>query len=559
MRPSVSLLAVSLVALAASGCGQAQSGGKPLLPLRVAPDIQARRAQFVQESLVADTSELAPTETRALGRLVNAAKVIDAIFALQAWQGNPAFAPRVAALTGPEARAAKDYYRIMAGPWDRLKGFEPFLGTAPHPKGAGFYPEDMTKEEFERFLVAHPEQHAAFTSTTTVIRRSGGALVAVPYSQEYRELLAEAATELRAAAAVTTNESLRKLLTLRADAFASDDYYPSDLAWMDLDSPIEVVIGPYETYEDGLFGYKAAYEAFVCVTQRKDSEQLAKYKRELPFLESRLPIPDEYKNTKRGTDSPIRVVDEVVTAGDARRGVQTLAFNLPNDERVREAKGSKKVLLKNMMRAKYDGILAPIAIRALAKDEVSNVDFDSYFHHILFHELSHGLGPGRITVNGRATEVRLELKELYPAIEEAKADVLGVYNLAVLTNRGVVPVSVVQALPWTYVAGLFRAARFGTTEAHGLGVVIQANYLLAKGAIEVTPDGRFRPVLAKFAGGIKELAHDLLMVEAQGSHAGAQELVKKYGTVPGPMAKVLDSLTDIPVDVDPVFAADARK
>jgi hypothetical protein len=198
-------------------------------------------------------------------------------------------------------------------------------------------------------------------------------------------------------------------------------------------------------------------------------------------------------------------------------------------------------------------------VRTLPEDEAANVTFDSYFHHVLFHELSHGLGPGRITVNGRKTEVRLELKELYPAIEEAKADVLGVYNLAVLTNRGVVPVSVVQALPWTYVAGLFRAARFGTTEAHGLGVVIQANYLLAKGAIEVTPEGRFRPVLAKFAGGIKDLAHDLLMVEAQGSYAGAQEFVKKYGTVPQPMAKLLASLNGIPVDVDPAFAADSSR
>ncbi len=247
---------------------------------------------------------------------------------------------------------------------------------------------------------------------------------------------------------------------------------------MDLDSPLEVVIGPYETYEDGLFGYKAAFEAFVCVEQPGDSAQLAKYKKELPFLESRLPIPDEFKNTKRGSDSPIRVADELITGGDARRGVQTLAFNLPNDERVREAKGSKKVLLKNMMRAKYDAVLRPVAARVLAPDEGTRLDFDSYFHHILFHELSHGLGPGRIKVGGRDTEVRLELKELYPAVEEAKADVLGVYSLAVLANKGVVPVAVVETLPWTYVAGLFRAARFGVSEAHGLGVVIQANYLL---------------------------------------------------------------------------------
>jgi len=541
-----------LASLMACALGEAQ-------PLKIAPDIKARRAQFVQESLDADTASLPAADVKALGHLVKAAAIVDRIFLRQAWAGNPAFAPRVAALAGPDAQAAKDYYRIMAGPWDRLKDFEPFLGTAPHPAGAGFYPEGMTKEEFEKYLAANPSEKAQFTSTTTVIRREGGKLVAVPYSKEYSDLLNEAASELRSAASATKNESLKKFLKLRADAFLSDDYYASDLAWMDLDSPIEVVIGPYETYEDGLFGYKAAFEAFVCVEQPKDSAQLAKYKQELPFLETRLPIPDQYKNTKRGTASPIRVADEVLTGGDARRGVQTLAFNLPNDERVREAKGSKKVLLKNMMRAKYDGILAPIAARTLPKGEPSHLAFDCYFNHVLFHELAHGLGPGRIKVDGRETEARLELKELYSTIEEAKADVLGVYCLAVLTNRGVVAVSVVDPLPWTYVAGLFRAARFGTTGAHGLGVVIQANYLLSKGAIAVTPDGRFRPVLEKFAGGIKDLARELLMVEAQGSYAGAQELVKKYGKVPATMAKLLGSLEDIPVDVDLVFAADSPK
>jgi len=239
--------------------------------------------------------------------------------------------------------------------------------------------------------------------------------------------------------------------------------------------------------------------------------------------------------------------------------VQTLAFNLPNDERVREAKGSKKVLLKNMMRAKFLGILSPIAARALPEDEPGRVEFEAYFHHILFHELSHGLGPGRIKVGGRDTEVRMELRELYPAIEEAKADVLGVYTLAVLANKHVVPESVMVPLPWTYVAGLFRAARFGTTEAHGLGVVIQTNYLIEKGAIVVTPDGRFKPVLERFGRVIKELAGDLLTIEATGSYQGAQELARRYGKVSEDMAKVLASLKDIPVDVDPVFAADAKR
>jgi hypothetical protein len=328
---------------------------------------------------------------------------------------------------------------------------------------------------------------------------------------------------------------------------------------MDLDSPLEVVIGPYETYEDGLFGYKAAFEAFLCIAQPEDSRRLDKYKGELPFLERNLPIPDEHKNLHRGTDSPIRVVDEIFTAGDARAGVQTLAFNLPNDERVREAKGSKKVLLKNMMQAKYDAILKPIAARVLPKEDVDRLDFDAYFHFILFHEMSHGLGPGRITLDGRKTEVRLELKDLYSAFEEAKADVVGVDDLYALARRGVVDPGIVEHLPWTYVAGLFRAARFGTTEAHGLGVVIQANYLLEKGAIEVTSDGRFRPVVDRFPGAIRELAHDILMIQATGDYQGAQDMVKRYGTVPAAMATLLDSLRSVPVDVDPSYAIERRQ
>ena len=548
-RPGMLLLTL-VATLAAAGCRCPIPGGEELA---VAPDIVARRAQFEPHTVKADLGSLSEGDRRALDHLVAAAREIDEIFKLQAWRGNPEMARKVAALTGPDAAAARDYYRIMYGPWDRLAHFEPFLGDHPHPPGAGYYPEDLTREEFEAWIEAHPEDREAFTSLVTVIHRRDRGLVAVPYSREYRQWLERAASELRAAAAATDNESLRRFLELRAEAFATDDYFASDMAWMDLDSPLEVVIGPYETYEDGLFGYKAAFEAFVCVAQPEDSRKLEVYKGELPFLERSLPIPDEYKNFDRGTESPIRVVDEIFTAGDARAGVQTLAFNLPNDERVREAKGSKKVLLKNMMEAKYRAILEPIARLVLPPSEAGLLDFDAYFHFILFHEMSHGLGPGRITVDGRETEVRLELKDLYSAFEEAKADVLGVYDLFVLADRGVVPVRIVEHLPWTYVAGLFRSARFGTTEAHGLGVVLQVNFLLEEGALTVTEDGRFRPDLERFPGAIRDLARRILTIQATGDLEAARGLVDRYGTVPPAMRTLLDSLGTIPVDVDPVF------
>ncbi len=545
---------VLMVLMMLSGaCGAPK---QPASTLTVVPDITVRRARFEPHVIGADLGSLSPEDRDALGHLVKAAREIDRVFLLQAWSRNPEFAEALTKLEGPDAQAVRDYYRIMYGPWDRLEHFEPFVGQVPHPPGAGFYPEDMSREEFESWLEQHPEDRNAFTALTTVIERKKSGLVAVPYSVRYALELAKAADELRAAAEATDNESLKRFLQARADAFGSDDYYESDLAWMDLDSPLEVVIGPYETYEDGLFGYKAAFEAFVCIAQPEDSRRLDGYKGELPFLERHLPIPDQYKNLNRGTDSPIRVVDEIFTAGDARAGVQTLAFNLPNDERVREAKGSKKVLLKNMMQAKYDAILTPIAERVLPKGDAGRLDFDTYFHFILFHEMSHGLGPGRITIDGRATEVRLELKDLYSAFEEAKADVVGVDDLYALARRKVIPEGIIEHLPWTYVAGLFRAARFGTTEAHGLGVVIQANYLLEKGAIEVTPEGRFRPVADRFPAAIRELAHDILMIQATGDYEGAAAMVERYGTVPESMDTLLTSLRSVPVDVDPVYAID---
>jgi len=543
---------VFLCGLMVLGCGQRDSS-PPGEGLYVVSDIAERRAQFVEQSLTADVSHLSAGDREALIHLVEAARVMDEIFWLQAWAGNPGFAPDVAALEGDGAEAAQNYYRIMYGPWDRLVHNEPYLGEQPHPDGAGYYPEDMTAAEFEAWLEAHPSDREAFTSLFTIIRRDGDGLIAVPYSAAYQEQLEIAAEELMAAARATDNESLRRFLELRAEAFLTDDYYASDVAWMDLDSDIEVVIGPYETYEDHLFGYKAAFESFVCVAQPEDSARLEVFKSQLPFLERNLPIPDEHKNFDRGSESPIRVVDELFTAGDTRAGVQTIAFNLPNDERVREEKGSKKVLLKNVMRAKYDAILTPIAGRVLPVDEAHLIDFEAFYQFTLHHELSHGIGPGQITVDGRDTEVRLELKDLYSAFEEAKADVLGVYDIYALVESGVMSPEILDSLPWTYTAGMFRTTRFGVAEAHGLGMVLQANFLIEKGAVDLTEDGRFRPMPGLFEESFRDLAHELLMIQALGDYDAALAMVERYGTVHPAMAAAIEALTDLPVDVDPSY------
>ncbi|HEV7517171.1 MAG TPA: hypothetical protein VGR07_12790 [Thermoanaerobaculia bacterium] len=539
----------------AKGVAAATAGtaGEPIVA-----DIVQRLAQFSPTRLTADLSGLSPADRRALGLLVQASSRLNDIALRQAWAGNPKFEKELAAdaRKHPWAKAALAYFRINAGPWDRLDGMKPFVGDRPHPEGEGYYPEDMTRQEFEDWVKAHPADKERFTSTVTVIRRNPGNpkdLVAVPYSQEYRTWLAPAARELKEAAAATDNATLKRFLTTRADAFLSDDYYPSDLAWMDLEAPVEVTIGPYETYGDGLFGYKAAFEAYVTVALPKGSGVLARYKESLPFLERNLPIPDADKNLTRGTESPIRVVDVAYAGGDATAGVPAVAYNLPNDERVREAKGSKKVLLKNLMRAKYDKILVPISKQVLDPSQVQDVSFDAYFNEVLHHELSHGLGPGTITVGGRKTEVRLELKDLFSTIEEAKADVMGIYNILALIEKGDMPAGLRRSLEPTYVAGLFRSARFGVEEAHGQGVVSQFNYLLEKGALTVDASAHFRAVSEKFPGAIKDLLHELLTFQARGDYAGTKSFLAKYGHAGDSLKTALGRLKAVPVDIRPIY------
>jgi Peptidase family M49 len=559
------LLTLACFVLFAVGCARksppaAETPAAAAPTLAIAADASARLAQFARTEIAADLSALSAEDRAVLEAVLPAARQMDAIFARQAWAGNEKLAADLAALpASPSVAAAQSLFRIHRGPWDRLDAMQPFLGDLVHPEGAGFYPEDLTKAEFEAYLVAHPEQKDALTSLTTVVVRDGQNLKAIPYREAYAQWLEPAAAALRDAAAKATNASLRKFLETRAAAFLSDDYYESDVAWMDLDAPVEVTIGPYETYEDGLFGYKAAYEAYVTVALPAESAALARNKERLPWLEKNLPIPEADKNLKRGSESPIRVVDVVFTAGDANKAVKTIAYNLPNDERVREAKGSKKVLLRNVMRAKYDAILLPIAAQVLPTADVALVSFDAFLSEVLHHELSHGLGPGLIRKDGKSTEVRLELKDLYSTLEEAKADVMGIYNILALIEAGEMPAELRAHLDPTYVAGLFRSARFGVHEAHGQGVISQFNYLLEKGALEVDAEGRFHAVSAKFPDAIRELLREMLMLQARGDYAGTEAFLQKYGQPTPALLSAIDRLGAVPVDIDPVYPQAAAR
>jgi hypothetical protein len=562
------LMLICLAGLAALGVTAVCSADKPATnrpasptpektpgkELRVVPDIDKRVAQFSPTPLHADLTALEGEDRKVLVKLVEASHLMNEVFLRQAWAGNAELRAQLKSSHEPHAVGARQYFAINFGPWDRLAERQPFIGDTPRPPGAGYYPEDLTKEAFEDWIAKHPADKEKLTSTVTVVRRGpDGGLVAVPYSQEYGEWLKPAAKLLREAAALAKNASLKRFLDLRADAFENDDYYASDVAWMDLDAPVEVTIGPYETYEDDLLGYKAAFEAYVTVNLPKESAALSRYKERLPWLEKNLPIPDADKNLHRGTDSPIRVVDIAYGAGEAQAGVQTVAFNLPNDERVREAKGSKKVLLHNIMKAKYDRILIPIAHQVLDPAQVQDVTFDAYFNEVLHHELSHGLGPGTITVGGRKTEVRLELKELYSTLEEAKADVMGVYNILALIEKGDMPASLRRALEPTYVAGLFRSARFGVDEAHGQGVVAQFNYLAKKGALVTDAGGRVHAVSEKFPGAIRDLLHDMLTLQARGDYNGTKQFLDTYGKPTPALRKAIGRLSGVPVDVRPLY------
>ena len=519
--------------------------------------LAAKIRRFAPTTVTADTARLGARDRQALAKIIQAAAYMDAIFLRQVWRGNAELRARLARDTSPAGRLRLHYFDINTGPWSRLDGNEPFVaGVPPKPPQASYYPDDINKDEFNAWVQSLPEaERARATGFFYVIRRApGGGLRAVPYSEEYREFLVPAARLLREAAQLTTNRTLRDFLDKRAAAFLSDDYYASDVAWMDLDAPIDVTIGPYETYEDELLSYKAAFEAYVTLRDDAESAKLARFSRYLQELEDNLPIEARYRNPKLGAAAPIRVVNEVFGAGEGNSGVQTAAFNLPNDERVVQEKGSKRVMLKNVQEAKFQQTLVPIARVVLAPAERRDLAFDAFFTHILMHELMHGLGPHNITVAGQATTVRMQLKETYSAIEEAKADISGLWALQYLIDKGVIPRAMERTLYPTYLASAFRSVRFGTTEAHGKGIAVQFNYLTDKGAIRFDERaGTFSVDPAKIKDAVRDLTHDIMTLQAEGSYDRAKALLDTYGVVRPDMQRALDRLTDVPVDIEPRF------
>lgn len=568
MRFAGYFLSVLLLGVLNIPAGAQKKGSAPAPGLA---ELEKMAGRFAPTPIRVDTSKLSPGDRQALVKLIEASRILNDIFMQQLWSGDVALYEKLKKDTTPLGQARLHYFWVNKGPWSDIDEYKAFLPGVPprKPKGANFYPEDMTAEDFERWVAAlQQDQQEQAKGFFTVVRwkenagSSGRQLSLVPYSEEYKDDLTRAAGLLREAAGLTDNASLKKFLTLRADAFLSNDYYESDIAWMDLDAPLDITIGPYETYNDELFGYKAAYEAYVNLRDDEESAKLSAFSRHLQEIENNLPIDPQYRNPKLGAAAPIRVVDQILAAGDGAHGVQTAAYNLPNDERVVNLKGSKRVMLKNVQEAKFHSALLPIARRTLSKSAMVDVSFDSFFTHTVAHELMHGLGPHQIKVAGRDSSPRIELKDLYGTIEEAKADVTGLFALQYMMDHaagmglGKILASDEAAqrqLYTTYLASTFRSVRFGLEDAHGKGTAIQFNFLMDKGAFVQHGDGTFTVDMAKIKPAVVELDHDLLTLEAQGDYAGAKKMLDELGVVRPALKRVLDNLQGIPTDIEPLF------
>lgn len=523
-------------------------------------------ARFTPTPIRVGLTKLSDGDRKALAKLVEAARLLNPLFMQQLWSKNLETWNSVEKETSALGKARARYYWINKSPWSALDDQMTFMPGVPErkPLGANFYPEDMTKVEFEQWVKTLPEaEQSEATGFFTVVRRDENKkLILVPYSEEYKPQLTQISSLLKEAASLTANATLKTFLESRAAALLSNDYYQSDVDWMDLDAPIDVTFGPYETYNDELFNYKAAFEAYITLRDNVESDKLKAFGMHLQEIENNLPEDPRFRNPKLGSTAAIRVVNSVFSSGDGDHGVQTAAFNLPNDERVVHEKGAKRVMLKNIQEAKFKSVLVPISKRVLSKQSQAGVAFEPFFTHIVAHELMHALGPQQITVAGKTTSPRRQLKELYSSIEEAKADATGLFALLYMMDHakemnltGVLPVGekAERQLYTTFLASTFRTLRFGITEAHGKGMAFQFNYLLDKGGFVQNPDGKFSVDYKRIKDAVRELTRTLLMLEANGDYDAAKKMLDQLVVIRPATQKVLDGLKGIPVDIEPQF------
>lgn len=501
--------------------------------------------KFARVRLTANPESIRPVDRPVLTLLIKAASLLNSVYLRQVSHYNPQFKQEI---EDTHSKRLIESFRIMGGPWDRFEDEKPFYGNIEKPLGAGFYPANLTQEEFTKFIADHPDKRDEFQSFVTVIRHSGDGLQAIPYSQFYALELNQAAEILKEAAKLTDNESLRTFLSHRAEALISNDYAQSDGDWIHLDSDIEIVFGPYETYEDRLFGYKATFEAFVGYRNAEETKRLQHIAEIIEDMQQALPISDEMKSSRDpGKPSPFVVIDLLSNAGEARVGVQTLAFVLPNDPVVIQKFGTKKVMMKNVQEAKFNAILCPIAEKFLAPDALEKMTFDAFFRHTILHETGHSLGPKAVKNSDQS--IIHSLADTYAPIEECKADVTSYFLTHWLCQRGELSKSELENTYATMLAGFFRSMRFGLAQAHARANAIQLNFLMEHQAITCTPDGLFHYDMQKLPDAIAKLVSAVMEIEYAGDRVRASEFLEKYAKLSPDLDGRLKNLSELPVDI----------
>lgn len=521
----------------------------------VASNIATLLARFRRVDMPYHSEGLSAREKQMVEKLVDASGLLDDIYWRQSDPEGLALYKSLQNSTKPADEMLRRLLKINGSRFDLINDEKPFVGTEPMPPGRGFYPPGLTREQIEKFVQAHPDQKEAIYSHFTVISGSASDLKAIPYHVAYKEFLDPMANDLREAAKLSDDPAFAKFLSLRADALLSDDYFASDAAWLDMKNPkVDIVFAPYETYLDSLMGIKGSYGASVMIRNEEESQRVAVYEKYVADLQEALPLPAADLPSKHGQEVPMEVVDSPFRTGDLLHGYQAVADNLPNDPRILEQKGSKHIFWKNFMDARVNYVILPLAKRLLKEDQAGLASGEGYLAGTIMHEISHGLGPAYSRTPAGKVEITEAIGHAYSGLEEAKADVVGMFDLAWLAHKGVISQEKMKEYYVSYVAGNFRTVRFGIAEAHGEAEMMEFNYMVDKHAVNYdSSTGRYSLDFPKMAPTIASLAKELLEIEATGDRARAEAWFDKYNKMPPELEAALAKTKDIPVDVDPVF------